>query len=288
MSTGIYYFSGTGNSLHVAKELQKRIPETNLIPIVNLKDKDVIETCVETVGFVFPIHFMTVPAIVKNIIEKLDFRSVKYIFAIATRYGTPCSIMFTKIEKILKKKGKSLDSYLILNMASNDPKFEDWNPPTKEELEKFESEIEDRLNSFQEIVISKAKYHEKDSHITYPVNSIMERIGTLAIEILGEGREDFYCDSKCSGCGICEKICLSQKIKMINEKPVWHKNKKCFSCYACINYCPQKSIQIKSNRLIEFYTDKNGRYSHPDATVHDIAAQKCIGIEDSNMKGPDN
>jgi hypothetical protein len=31
VSTGIYYFSGTGNSLHVAQELQKRLPETTLI-----------------------------------------------------------------------------------------------------------------------------------------------------------------------------------------------------------------------------------------------------------------
>ena len=57
MSTEIYYFSGTGNSLHVARELQKRIPETNLIPIVSLLNNNVIETNGETVGFVFPIHF---------------------------------------------------------------------------------------------------------------------------------------------------------------------------------------------------------------------------------------
>ena len=50
----IYYFSGTGNSLYVAKELQKRIPETNLIPIVSLLSKDIIKTDGETVGFVFP------------------------------------------------------------------------------------------------------------------------------------------------------------------------------------------------------------------------------------------
>lgn len=56
----IYYFSGTGNSLHVAKELQKRIPGTNLIPITSLLKKDTIETNGETVGFVFPIHGMTV------------------------------------------------------------------------------------------------------------------------------------------------------------------------------------------------------------------------------------
>lgn len=44
MSPEIYYFSGTGNSLHVAKELQKRIPQTKLISIVSLLKKEVIET----------------------------------------------------------------------------------------------------------------------------------------------------------------------------------------------------------------------------------------------------
>jgi len=36
MSTEIYYFSGTGNSFYVAKELQKRIPKAKLIPIISI------------------------------------------------------------------------------------------------------------------------------------------------------------------------------------------------------------------------------------------------------------
>jgi flavodoxin len=40
MSTAIYYFSGTGNSLHVARELQQRLPESRLIPIVRLLAAD--------------------------------------------------------------------------------------------------------------------------------------------------------------------------------------------------------------------------------------------------------
>ncbi len=42
MSTEIYYFSGSGNSLHVAKELQKRTPAClNYCPAqaVQIKDK---------------------------------------------------------------------------------------------------------------------------------------------------------------------------------------------------------------------------------------------------------
>ena len=79
MSPEIYYFSGTGNSLHVAKELQKRIPESKLISIVNLLKKEVIESSSDTVGFVFPIHLAMVPAPVMEFIKKLDLNSVEYI-----------------------------------------------------------------------------------------------------------------------------------------------------------------------------------------------------------------
>ena len=75
----IYYFSGTGNSLHIAKEIKKRIPDASLIPIVSLinkhlkvKDQETIKTSKEVVGFVFPIHLMTFPTPVKKFIEKLD------------------------------------------------------------------------------------------------------------------------------------------------------------------------------------------------------------------------
>ena len=67
MSTEIYYFSGTGNSLHAAKELQNRIPEANLISMVSLINKDGVETASETIGFVFPIHFVTAPIFVRDI-----------------------------------------------------------------------------------------------------------------------------------------------------------------------------------------------------------------------------
>ncbi len=272
MSTEIYYFSGTGNSLHVARELQKRIPETDLIPMVSLLNKDVIETSAETVGFVFPIHLMAVPLPVKSIIQKLDLKPVKYVFAAATRYGTPCNRAVKKIENMLKKKGKSLDSYLILNMASNDPKFKDWRPATKEEIAELESEIQARLNSFQAIIINKVKYREKDSQIIYPVNYVWEYLGSILADRRYE--ESFYSDARCSGCGLCEKVCLSQRIKMIEHKPVWQKNFNCFLCYACINFCPEQSIQIRSGRFIKFYTDKNGRYFHPEATANDIVGQK--------------
>lgn len=158
----IYYFSGTGNSLYVAKELQKRIP-------------------------------------VKKFIYKLDLKSTKYIFAIATRDSTKHRA-FTEIDKILKKSGKSLVSYFTLNMASNDPKFEDWHPPTKEKIAKLEFEVQNKLDSIQKIIINKESSQEKDSNFIIPVNFAVERLVLLGMAYAEyNGAKDyFYSDSKCT------------------------------------------------------------------------------------------
>ena len=52
MSTDICTFSGTGNSLHVARELQRRLTNPNLVPIVRLLRQETIETGADTVGLV--------------------------------------------------------------------------------------------------------------------------------------------------------------------------------------------------------------------------------------------
>jgi ferredoxin len=84
----------------------------------------------------------------------------------------------------------------------------------------------------------------------------------------------YYSDSKCKGCGTCEKVCPSGKVEMVDKKPVWRDDVKCFLCYACLNYCPAQSVQIADQWFMKSHTAKNARYPHPYATADDIAAQK--------------
>lgn len=272
MSMEIYYFSGTGNSLHVAKELQKRIPETKLIPMVSLLNKNIIETGAETVGFIFPIHLAMAPSSVRKFLKKIDLKSAKYIFSVVTRAGSQHRA-FIDVENILKKRGRNLDSYFTLNMASNDPKFEGWHPATAEEIADLELEVQNNLDHIQKILLDNEKSREKDTTFTVPM-PIFSILSLFLPLLNGFYDMEFYSDSKCVGCGTCEKVCLSGKIKMINEKPVWRRDVQCFFCHACLNYCPEQAVQIKSKVILKSYTQENGRYSHPYATVDDIAGQK--------------
>lgn len=273
MGMEIYYFSGTGNSLHVARELQKRIPDTILIPMVNLSKKDVMKTGAETIGFVFPVHLMLVPVFVRRFLNKLDVTSAEYIFTIMTREGSSC-LADIYVNSVLKKKGKRIDSIFIINMTQNTPTGlkptpgdKDWvKKITKENILKLETEIQSRLDLIQKAVVNKEKYPEKNS--SRPLKTVLVHLLSFITDKI-KTEIKFYSDQTCNGCGICEKVCLSGKIKMNNGNPFWQKEVRCYYCYACFNFCPEQSILVE-----KIYTQKDGRYHHPGITVNDIAGQK--------------
>jgi ferredoxin len=285
MSTEIYYFSGTGNSLHVAKELQKRIPQTDLVPIVSLLDAESVATHAETVGFVFPQYATTVPKVVAKLLKKLELTSARYLFAIATRGGTVCRA-FADVDELLNKKGRRLDSYFVLTMPSgSEPLVETFAEYiTEERIARLESEMLTRLDAIQSTITAQEVNREEDlSGLDVPPPDIIKPIMPfikilepilLPLGKLAESSFGFYADAKCTGCGLCERVCLAQKIKMVDARPTWQKEVKCFGCFACLNYCPEQSIQVASTWYLKSRTAENGRYHHPQITANDIAAQK--------------
>jgi ferredoxin len=285
MGPEIYYFSGTGNSLFVAKELQKQIPEVELIPIVSLLDRDVIKTSGKTVGLIFPVHALTIPIAVKRFLKKIDPASAEYIFAIATRGGT-VFWGFNKIDKLLKKKNKHLNSQFILNMCHNEaPRSEkNYIVPSKSDILQIEATLFKKIDQISNVIITQSPFFEKDANIIIKSSSnpiiglLIEKLVVFAMDIseyIG-GANYFYHDDKCNGCGTCEKVCLSQKIKMDGGKPVWQRNVLCYMCFACLNYCPKQSVQIKNIPGVKSHTTKNRRYPHPYATPKDIEKQKYL------------
>jgi len=274
-SIEIYYFTGSGNSLYSARELQKRLPGTKLTPIIRLLSQEVITTSAEAIGLVFPVHGMTLPIPVKQFLEKTDFTSAQYIFAVATRGGSKC-LGYAVMQKLLKRKGKTLAAHFALNMANSDPKLADYEVPSPETLAAIEAEVQVKIEKIAEIVAGREAWSGKDDSVLYPTGVLFDKLILTAMRFaeFDGAKGYFYADSNCIGCGQCEKVCPSGKVKMESGRPEWQDNVKCALCYACLNFCPRQAAQIKDKWYMKSYTDKNGRYPHPYATAEDIAAQK--------------
>jgi ferredoxin len=263
----LYYFSGTGNSLHIAQELQKRMPESQLVPIVGCLREQKLQSSGDRVGIIFPIHAHTFPAIVKKFLEKVDLQSASYIFAIANRFCA--DKVFKDINKLLQKKNRVLNASFAVNTPVNYiPVFQ---APTEEEIRTIEEELQAKLDEIARIITEEESQHEKTGFLVFLLAQTMLRFNSFLFRKTGYFglQKAFYADDKCISCGICEKVCLANKIRLVSGKPVWDKEVDCTYCFACISYCPMQAIQAKGKR-----TKKKGRYHHPDITASDIASQK--------------
>jgi formate hydrogenlyase subunit 6/NADH:ubiquinone oxidoreductase subunit I/flavodoxin len=273
--TIIHYYSGTGNSLHVARELKRRLPESCLQSILSvLKDKAPALDA-DTIGLVFPVYLNSIPGPVRSFIRKIKALPVKYFFAVTTNCGYPGKVDYLTFS-MLKSNGLSLNYYASLKMLSNNPtglmpailankkwmeiagedKAAEILPKIHKELDQIAGEIKNR--------VSNIKPGYKPNLVRRTLLAVTEHLSPIDTT----RSIPFFVDQDCNSCGTCEKVCLSGKIVMSGNKPEWLEYTQCYFCYACFNYCPQQAILVKG------YNYKTGRYSHPGIRATDIAEQK--------------
>jgi flavodoxin len=113
----VYYFSGTGNSLVLAKLVAQRL-DGDLIPIVSVIDREKIEPAADVVGIVFPVYYADLPNIVRRFAEKLETTEGKYIFAISN-YGGGAGDSLKTLDRILRSRGKALSAGFGVHMPQN-------------------------------------------------------------------------------------------------------------------------------------------------------------------------
>ena len=264
MESTIYFFTGTGNSLKVAKDLAEILGDCELIPIAKIWQKKNLASTAQKVGFAFPLYYSGMPKIVYDFIEKIDVSSAEYIFAIVTSAGDVTELPLQQANTLLNAKSapKSLNAGFLVTMPNNYIIGFDIHPE-KRQKEFFEKEKE-QVKEISEIV--KTKKGNLNQEIFTKKLSRAERFNAKFREDVNESDKNFYAEENCSSCGICENICPVNNITINDGVPEWHH--KCQQCLACINFCPEKAIQFGSGTL------KTQRYHNPEITFDDISNQK--------------
>lgn len=253
----IFYFSGTGNSLYVAKSIALSQNDTVVSVAECFKNKqfDFALSVGEPVGFVFPVYFYGVPIIVSDFINKLkinNYHPGTYTFSICTCGGSAGNAM-NRFKGILKKNAFHLDSGFTVVMPDNYILLFDLLPPEKKREEILKSaepqiyrankHITDRLKN--RYILKKGAFPRFMTFVNYPVY------------YYGRNTKSFHATTDCIGCGLCEKVCPCCMIHLVNNVPVWDEG-KCTQCLACLHRCPSKAIQYGKK------TQKRGRYINPN------------------------
>jgi flavodoxin len=126
MKKTIYYFSGTGNSLYVAKKIQEQLRDAELIQITSKEQDRRPSIASDVLGFVFPVYAWGPPKLVEEFIKTAQFNAPDYLFAVATNAGGPGNTL-KYTEKLFKKKGLNLHSAsLVSGYKSNKNNWLEW------------------------------------------------------------------------------------------------------------------------------------------------------------------
>ncbi len=105
MKSSIYYFSGTGNSLAVARQLAGVLDSCELVPVAQTMVDERLLTCTsKTVGLVVPLYYGGLPKIVAEFLGKVTFTGVEYVFVVITA-GHDLGTGIAEANGILGKKG---------------------------------------------------------------------------------------------------------------------------------------------------------------------------------------
>jgi ferredoxin/flavodoxin len=262
MKNTIYYFSGTGNSLYIAKQIQERLGDTELIKITAEVRDNPGTIDANLLGFVFPVYAWGPPIIMKEFLKRITIRKPDYLFAVATCGGGPGKTL-KRFEKMLTRKGLALDSAFSVTMPGND--IARFKPPSGAEVRKkltktTAPQLADLLLKIAgrtKTAVPEGKFpYTFFSTVVYPFLPMVARKQT----------KKFSAADTCTGCRTCEKVCPVGNITFNgSKKPVWQE--RCESCFACIHWCPQQAIELGTASR-----DKN-RYHHPEIRVSELISK---------------
>lgn len=224
----IFYFTGTGNSLYVAKML-----DTDIISIPQIIKKPELHFSADKIGIVCPIYGHEMPAMVQDFIAKASF-TTDYFYLVLT-YGARHGGAAELADQYIRKTGKKADYIASIEMVDNFLPAFDMN-----EQVNMEKPVEERLAQIKQDIAKRKCFIEKATEADKAIHAAyLARVNNGPPTIWS----DFLITADCIGCGICAKVCPGGCIHLENQFAI-HNIEGCQACYACIHACPRMSIQF--------------------------------------------
>lgn len=271
MKRAVYYFSGTGNTLCVARDLAERL-HAELFPIVAFRSVDSVETDAEEVGLVFPVYYGDLPLLVREFAGKIAGLPGKRVFAVCT-YGGAAMDSLRSLRRLLKERGGKLSLAFGVPMPQNS--FPKWYESRKRRyaaqpetcrkiarmVEAGATGVRYRNVLLEWLMIPVTKYLVKPACAKLFARASGMPEGTPVPQMMRRMDRNFAVSAACNGCGTCESVCAVRNIAVENGRPVWQG--RCEHCLACYNFCPQKAITGG-------ITSRGYFYCHPGVSAKDL------------------
>lgn len=245
-----YYFSGTGNTLHVVKAMQQIFLDNGVeVKLHRIEKTSPAEIDLNsTVGLACPVAVQSTYPFVWEFIRALPISQGTEVFMVDTLAGFSGAIVGPVKKALLRKGYNTIGAHEII-MPSN---FfaSDSNEKNKKRIEKGMVKAKQYA---QDIVDSKTRWGRT------PILSDLLFQLCPAREIPWRWlRKTYFVSvdkSKCSKCGLCSKLCPTGNIVM-EEYPIV--SDKCQLCMRCVSFCPTEAINMGKTKFKGYHAVEAG------------------------------
>ncbi len=257
--TIIYYYSGTGNSLSVAKHVGRRLGNTDIRSIYTLREHAEVPAEYTRIGIVTATWFVRPPRIVKEVCEKLNFSRNQKVFIIATCGGYDGYVCID-LKAILQPKTDFPVQTFMLPMPPNHivgfSPLPDW---AVRLYLRHESKASRRIAR----QIRSGRPTKDRKGVNRRALAWVSRNFNLLLGVDRDSVEGgFYTTDACTKCGVCEKLCKNGNIRLTEDGVVWGHD--CQQCMACIMWCPNRAIRHPN------VPERRRRYHNPNITLKEM------------------
>lgn len=251
-SIKLYYFSGTGNAAAVSRwiaqetSLQgKKVDRINISKIRRLHIQS--PSADSLIGFVSATHGFNFPPIMFHFLLCFPRGKGNRVFIINTRAGMKLGKYFLPglsgmalylSAIILILKGYKIQALKAVDLPSN------WisiHPGLKKKVSDsiIDKRKEETRRFSQKLLqgkrILRGLYSLPADLLITPIGILYYIIGRFFLA------KTFIASKDCTGCGLCNKSCPVNAIKIVDKRRFW--TYKCESCMKCMNRCPERAIE---------------------------------------------
>ena len=249
----VFYFTGSGNSLYVAKHLSEKP-----LSIPQVLQGDQFEFEADEIGFVFPDYQGKAPSIVQEFVQKVKLKA-DYMFTIIT-YGMDNCLVTELWEQYAAQYGIKFDYINVVLMQDVYLTMFDQDQQRTLAAEKDEEihiirRVEDINSQRKWIYEFTPEQHQRGEMLM----NMVSRNPIYPITSQALLRVD---RNLCVGCGTCVDVC-PKKCYSFGSQGITNTG-DCAYCLACANNCPQKAIKLVRE------PNPNARYRHPKITLQEI------------------
>jgi ferredoxin/flavodoxin len=286
MNIKLFYFSGTGNSLIVAKDIAKKV-KADLVSIPKIINTDKIHIDAESIGIIFPSYMAPLsgqPLIIERFIRKIANIESLHIFSVCTCGGYECVNALPslkKLKKIIRSCGGKLSDEYSTRLPMNNLEYDHIPIPIIRDHEIIINRSKTKIDDICYRIINKRGTKCKIAKILFNLlmEPVYEMIRQSVIDSLKEKAQEpidtklkyfelmpltdksIAVDKKCTGCGICAKVCPVNNITIVEKRPEFQH--KCEMCFACDEWCPSNAIHHWSRSI-------GVKYHHPEVKLTDM------------------